>query len=382
MKPPLRVLYVHHTSCLGGAEQSLVDMISFMNRKMILPALVLPEDGPLADSLFRQGVDVYFAPIVRFKRTCNPLKLIRSLAVLVMGVKGLIGAASAHRASVIHANSISAALYAGPAARIIGARSFLHLRDMIRLGAVGRILVGMFDCTIAVSQATADFYGLKDTHIIPSGVNFGRFDENSSDLALRAAGSIGQDSPVVGMVGQLVSWKNHGDFIRAASCIRSVAGGVRFVVAGTDIFDDNPAYRDELIELSKRFGLSDVVTFLGWWDDMPGFYSSLSVLVHPALGEPFGRVLVEAMGCGLPVVAYDCGGPSETVRDGKTGFLVPAGDWEALAERTCRILQDGNLRSELGAAAKKRARSRFGSDLTSHRMMQLYNVSSYKSCSG
>ncbi len=374
MKPPLRVLYVHHTSCLGGAEQSLINMISSMDRKMVLPALALPEDGPLADCLFRRGVDVYFAPIVRFKRTCNPLRLLRNLAVLVRGVRGLVGAASAHRASVIHANSIHAALYAGSAARIVGLRSFLHLRDMIRLGALGRILVGMFDCAIAVSQATADFYGLKNARVIPSGVDFGKFDESSSDLALRAAGSIGQDSTIVGMAGQLVPWKNHGDFIRAASRIRAVVGDARFVIAGADIFGDNPAYRDELIVLSKSLGMKDAVTFLGWWDDMSGLYASLSVLIHPALGEPFGRVLVEAMGCGLPVVAYDCGGPSEIVRDGKTGFLVPAGDWEALAERTCRILQDENLRSKLGEAAKKRARARFGSDLTSRRVMEIYDL--------
>ena len=84
---------------------------------------------------------------------------------------------------------------------------------------------------------------------------------------------------------------------------------------------------------------------------------------------------MEAMGRGLPVVAYDCGGPSEIVLDGKTGFLVPSGDWECLAERTCRILQDENLRSELSGAAKKRARSRFGSDLTAHRLMNLYDIS-------
>ncbi len=374
MRPPLHVLYVHHTSCLGGAEQSLVDMISSMDREVILPALALPGDGPLADCLFRIGVDVYFTPIVRFKRTRNPLKFVRNLAVLVRGVRGLMGAASAHRASVIHANSMSAALYAGPAARLTGLKSFLHLRDMIWLGVLGRILVGMFDRAIAVSQATADFYGLKDARVIPSGVNFDRFDENSSDLALRAAGSIGQDIPIVGMAGQLVSWKNHGDFIRAALRIRSVVGNVHFVIAGTDIFGDNPAYRDELIELSKSLGLSDAVTFLDWWDDMPAFYASLSVLVHPALGEPFGRVLVEAMGCGLPVVAYDCGGPSEVVRDGETGFLVSSGDWEGLADRTCRILQDESLRSELGKTAKKRARSRFGSDLTADRLMNLYGI--------
>ncbi len=375
MKPPLRVLYTHHTACLGGAEQSLVNMISSMDRKKILPALVLPEDGPLADCLFRMGVNVYFASIERFKKTCNPLKILCDLGILMKGVKGVMNAASAHKASIIHSNSIFTAMYAGPAAGISGRRSFLHLRDMIRLGAAGRILMGMFDCTVAVSHAVVDYYGLTDAHVVPSGIDFGMFDGDSSDLAVRAVGSIPKNHHIVGMIGQLVPWKNHGDFIRAASRIRDAVGDVSFVIAGTDLFCDHPFYRDELNEISRDLGISDAVTFLEWWDDMPALYASLSVLVHPAPSEPFGRALVEAMGCGVPVVACDRGGPSEIVRDGKTGFLVAPGDWEALAERTCRILQDENLRLELGAAANKRARSCFGSELSAHRVTQLYDVS-------
>lgn len=374
MRRPLRVLYVHHTSCLGGAEQSLVDMISAMDRSAVLPAIAAPEDGPLTERLFRLGVDVYFVPLAGLRRTYNPLKILYYTGALAGGAVGVLRAALTHRACLIHANSIGAAPYAGPAARIAGARSVLHLRDMIPLGPAGRTALGMFDSVVSVSKAVAASYRLMDPVVIPSGVDFSRFDGDTSDIALRAAASMPRGCPVVGMAGQLVSWKNHADFIRAASRIRSRFDEARFVIAGPDISGDNPSYRAELADLAGNLGVADRLTFLGWWDDMPGLYASLDVLVHPALDEPFGRVLVEAMGCGVPVVAYDCGGPSEIVRDSKTGFLVAPGDWEALAGQTCRILKDKNLRSNLAVAAKKDARSRFGADLTAYRVMELYGV--------
>ena len=68
---------MHHTSGLGGAEQSLIDMISGMNRQAVRPVLAVPEDGPLSESLFKLGVEVYFAPIERLKRTYNPATLAR-----------------------------------------------------------------------------------------------------------------------------------------------------------------------------------------------------------------------------------------------------------------------------------------------------------------
>lgn len=374
MKSPVRVLYVHHASCLGGAEQSLVDMISSMDRGAILPALLLPGDGPLAEALFRIGVDVYFGSIARLTRTCNPLTLLCHCGALIRGVREVSNAASAHGASVIHANSINAGFYAGPAARLTGTKSILHVRDMIPLGMMGKILFGIFDHIVPISEAVAEFYGLENSEPVPSGVDFSRFDKASSGLPVRASASIPENRPVIGMAGQLVPWKNHGDFLRAASRVIASFPEARFLVAGSDLFGDNPYYRAELEELVDNLGIKDNVEFSGWKDDMAEFYAALDVLIHPVLHEPFGRVVVEAMGCGVPVVAYDSAGPSKTVRDGKTGYLVHGGNWKALAEKTNMILKDEKLRSQLSSAAKKRARSRFSSGLTAHRIMQLYNI--------
>jgi glycosyltransferase involved in cell wall biosynthesis len=80
------------------------------------------------------------------------------------------------------------------------------------------------------------------------------------------------------------------------------------------------------------------------------------------------------MGCGVPVVAYDSAGPAEIVKDAHTGYLAAAGDWETLASKAIEILEDDELRAELGGAAKKDVRSRFAADLIAYRVMKVYGL--------
>jgi len=88
---------------------------------------------------------------------------------------------------------------------------------------------------------------------------------------------------------------------------------------------------------------------------MPAAYAAMDIAVHCSVEpEPFGRVVIEAMAAGRPVVAYAMGGPKEIVVDGETGLLVPPGDYEALGRATLALLRDPDRRRELGEAARAR----------------------------
>jgi glycosyltransferase involved in cell wall biosynthesis len=89
--------------------------------------------------------------------------------------------------------------------------------------------------------------------------------------------------------------------------------------------------------------------------EMPGFWNSLSVAVVPSLYEPFGLVALEALACGVPVVASAVGGLSEIVLDGECGLLVPPNDPQQLAEALLALLRNPDLRSRLAAGTRRRA---------------------------
>jgi len=133
-------------------------------------------------------------------------------------------------------------------------------------------------------------------------------------------------------------------------------------VIGGDAGED-PARLDgemrRLHQLRADLGLTDLVTFLGKQaqDTLPYYYSAAEVVVVPSHYESFGMVALEAMACGAPVIASDVGGLSFTVANGLSGFLVPARDPQALAEKLRLLLTDSALRHELGARAVERARN-------------------------
>jgi glycosyltransferase involved in cell wall biosynthesis len=105
-----------------------------------------------------------------------------------------------------------------------------------------------------------------------------------------------------------------------------------------------------------------VVRFVPYQTDpkaVAGYYQAADVYVHAARADTFPNTVLEALACGIPVVATAVGGIPEQVEDGRTGFLVPVGDAPALAERLTQLLSEHDLRVRLGIQAAAAARSRF-----------------------
>ncbi len=129
---------------------------------------------------------------------------------------------------------------------------------------------------------------------------------------------------------------------------------------GGDVDEETPQDTElaRLQTLKDELGIGDVVTFLGKRSQecLPYYYSSADVVVMPSRYESFGMVALEAMACGTPVVASDVGGLSFVVRDGETGYLVPEGNPNALADCLGYLLQHPELRAHLGKGGIQVAR--------------------------
>ncbi|WP_284979825.1 glycosyltransferase [Arthrobacter sp. fls2-241-R2A-200] len=169
-------------------------------------------------------------------------------------------------------------------------------------------------------------------------------------------------------VGRLVQRKGV-DLIIQALPLLAEAGfdDVELLIVGgsgdaLNLEEDPEAQR--LRSLAKELGVEDKVTMRGQVprDAMPGIFRSADAVVCTPWYEPFGIVPLEAMACGVPVVAAAVGGLRETVVDQKTGLQVPPRDPEAIAEALVKLLGDPALRAEMGRAGARRARSRYSWD--------------------
>jgi len=119
------------------------------------------------------------------------------------------------------------------------------------------------------------------------------------------------------------------------------------------------AEMERLHAMRESLGILDLITFLGKRDQdtLPYYYSAAEAVVVPSHYESFGLVALEAMACGTPVVASETGGLAFLVRDGETGFHVPTADPGALAEKLRLIIQDDELRAQLGKQAAEYAQA-------------------------
>ena len=192
--------------------------------------------------------------------------------------------------------------------------------------------------------------------VVPCGVDLGHFRPDGP----RQAGRPGGGRVVV--VGRLVERKGTADVVRALAHLPDV----ELVVAGgpppADLGRDPEARR--LLSLARQLGVADRVSLRGrvGRGEVPALLRSADVVACVPWYEPFGLVALEAMACGVPVVASAVGGLCDTVVDGVTGLHVPPRRPGAVAAALRRLLADDSLRHRLGRAGAQRARSRYGWD--------------------
>jgi glycosyltransferase involved in cell wall biosynthesis len=180
-------------------------------------------------------------------------------------------------------------------------------------------------------------------------------------------------SPHVGVIARLAPWKGHRVFLEAAAALHQTHPEARFAILGDSDTRRNEKYKEELIALCQRLGITNVVRWAGFVTPVRKWLAALDVVVVPSVRpEPFGRALVEAMAMERPVVATDHGGPREILAAGG-GLLVPPGDPQALATTVANLLDDEEGRAALGRTARQQAMARFSLEKHVEAVVSLYD---------
>jgi D-inositol-3-phosphate glycosyltransferase len=232
-----------------------------------------------------------------------------------------------------------------------------------------RMLMSRADRVVASTEAElAQFQWLyradiDHVRVIPPGVDTSRFYPIPRDEAKEFVG-IDPDATMILFVGRLEPLKGIDTLLRAIAQLRA-EGEIEpdcqcLVVIGGDGESDTgePGSEVERLKSIRRdLGMEDLVAFIGSRDQdtLPYYYSAAEVVVVPSQYESFGLVALEAMACGRPVVASETGGLAFLVKDGETGFHVPAADHAALAEKLHLLMQSPDLRRRFGENARRYA---------------------------
>lgn len=343
-KRPIRVMYLITSMPVGGAETLLVNMMRRFDPARITPMIgCLKEKGVLGEEL--SGEFPVFENLIHHKYDVGVAVRLRKLfqeqeidAVITVGAGdkmfwGRLGAKSARLPVILSA---------------------LHSTGWPDgVGRLNRMLTGITDGFIACADAHAEYlvnnekFPESKVFMIPNGIDTNRFVEDQVARNIwRKKLSIADDAPVVGIVAALRSEKNHDLFLEAARRTLKSLPEARFVIAG-----DGPE-RPRLEALAAEKQVDGQVHFIGSTSDIPGVLSLMDVFSLTSHNEAKPVSILEALSCERPVAATAVGSVNESVLEGVTGFLVDAGDEQAMADRWVKLLSDKSLRQKMGAAGR------------------------------
>jgi glycosyltransferase involved in cell wall biosynthesis len=352
----MRVAFVDQAGAKpGGAEESLTLLLKHLPDD-IEPSLVFFEDGEFAQRMRDTGYQTTIAAMPDNLRAV-PRERPSSTAILGMpaAIAALARVLGSLKVDVVHTNTVKAHLIAGPAARLRGLRTIMHLRDMVE-GSSRTVLRSVaLSCSkerIAISRALARWYAMPHTTVISNPVELSAYDAMPDKAASRERLGIPLDDvPLVGIVGRINRWKGHDRFLRVIAAVNA-AHPVRCAIIGEARFRDAD-FVPELHQLAADLGISDRTTFVPWLDDPRSAYAALDVHCNCSEREPFGRSIVEAAAAGVPTVAFDDGGAADIIRDDVDGRLIRAGDDDAFARAVSDYVRDAQRRRSAGEAARE-----------------------------
>jgi len=178
----------------------------------------------------------------------------------------------------------------------------------------------------------------------------------------------------IGLVGCLVDWKGHDVFIEAANILANELNrkDCKYFIIGGMPCQSSPL-KKKLQELVAKYRLSESMVFTGHQANVFPFISKMDTIVHASIKpEPFGRVIIEAMALGKPVIATKIGGPLEIITNGVDGLLIRESDPRALAVAIHGLLNDTNRRKNISTAASRKVKERFELSNTVNKIEDIY----------
>ncbi|MFI5396479.1 MAG: glycosyltransferase family 4 protein [Candidatus Binatia bacterium] len=384
----IRVLFVEASSggVVGGSLTGLYHLIRGLDRTRFQPAMVLYEPKEIEADLRALGVPVHRTRRRRIPKEHALLKYegyrrakassgIRPLFsmgrhALRLVVEGpaawrLVSVIRREQPDVVHlGNGVRANFDGILACWLTRTPCVCHVKGFEKYSHRERWAVGRIDVLVCMTKAVEEHCArngirARSTHVVYDGLDEAAFAPQRDAAAVRTELGIANGAPCVGVIGNLQEWKGQAVLVEAmAQVVRAVPQARALIIGG--VHRAGAAYREQLRVRIGELDLGRCLSITGFRGDIADVMNALDVVVHTSVRpEPFGRVILEGMLLGKPVVATAAGGVPELIGDGETGFLTPPGDPARLAERLIPLLQDPTLRRQVGQRAQGWARERF-----------------------
>lgn len=347
-----RIVYFAPYSIMGGGEISILLELKHLDKKEFTPLVICYEHCDFEKKAQQIGISVIIFKIRNsFSSTFDFIKMVTFLR------EG--------RFDFVHVNSLD--VKAGIACFLAGVPCIGHLRVIFPFTWRDRFFVRLARKTIAVSSAVREHFCVKHERlkkkfvVIPNAIEL---PEVVSPTLLKEEFKLSLGSILIGSVGRIDPRKGLEFFVYAASLIKKEIPNAFFFVFGSPSSKSEKAYFAQLEKMVTDLGLEGSFFWGGFRENILSVIAALNVAVIPSAevissagvqSEGFGRVAIEAMALGVPVIVSNVGGLKEIVQDKITGIIVPANDAHAIKKAVCSLYANPGLREAVIRNGKQRA---------------------------
>jgi glycosyltransferase involved in cell wall biosynthesis len=374
----MRVLFLDQSGKPGGAELCLVDIAKPYGKNALV--------GLFADGDFRKllaenqvPVEVLTTQAIKVGKQSGLFQALGSLGQIIPLIHQVVQ--RARKYDLIYANT-QKALVVGAVASFLACRPLVyHLHDILSLEHFSktnlRVAVNLINrcaaLVIANSQASKMAFleagGKSDlVRVVYNGFAAKNYEVDELEVRNLRENLKLEDKFVIGHFSRLSPWKGQHILIDALSqCPQDVV----VILVGDALFGEQEYVKD-LHQKVTALGLENRVNFLGFRADIPQLMTMCDLVTHTSTApEPFGRVIVEAMLCGKPVIAAEAGGAMELVEDGINGFLVAPGEPQELAQVIHNCRQESAKTANIANNARISASERFDVRIINQQIQEL-----------
>jgi glycosyltransferase involved in cell wall biosynthesis len=364
IKRKINILYISNQGDFsGGAQKSLCDIISHLDRKKYNPYFVSIHDSEVT-GFIKDILGVPCIKINEFKRR-NPFPHIISQLLLIYHILR-------NRIDLIHNNQLSDTFYTWLPAFITKTKMIIHHRDSNVLSGMDRFLINRADCNICVSSWQNNTFLNKKAVIIHNGIDLNKIHQQIDTDQVKTNNDI--KKPItVGLVGRIAPIKGQNILIEAANIVLEKFPNAKFLLYGKIAPGVYIDYYHGLVDKIKELGLGEQVLFQGYRDEIGDIYPQLDISVVPSLREPCARVIIESMAFSKPVIATGVGGSKDLVTQ-QSGILVPVNDPNALAEAILLLANNPSMRFKMGKTGRERVESNFTIERTLTKINAVYET--------
>jgi glycosyltransferase involved in cell wall biosynthesis len=347
----MKILYIDQPlEPPGGGQFSLLLLLRYLNKEKFKPIVFIHKDGQFAKMLKENDIEYH-----------------------IVKLSSLFFEIRKQDPQIIHCNSATTkyTFMSLVIAKFLNIPFVWHNRVIDSAGWKDRIIFNLSDRVVVISDAVrkkfSSFKNQDKIVKIYNGVDLEKFNPNINGENIKKEFNILPNENVIGCIARFDKWKGLEYFIDMAKIIVEKNIPTKFFLVGDGI------ERRNLQLKVKNYGLEDKFFFTGFRENAAEFIALFDILIIPTSEEePFGRVAIEGMACGKPVVATKTGGLVEIIEDKITGILVPPKSAQSLAEACIWLIQNKQEAKKISIKAREKVKESFSITQNVKKVEMLY----------